>query len=97
MTRQITVTEHLLLHEKRSPEATGRFTSLLNNLVLAGKIISREVSKAGLVDVLGSTGEVNVQGERVQKLDEYANSILIPPHGAHPGSCAPWPRRRTRT
>ncbi len=77
MTRQITVTEHLLLHEKRSPEATGRFTSLLSNLVLAGKIISREVNKAGLVDVLGSTGEVNVQGERVQKLDEFANSVLI--------------------
>ncbi|MGE4298610.1 MAG: class 1 fructose-bisphosphatase [Desulfovibrionaceae bacterium] len=75
--RQITVTEHLLLHEKMKPAATGQFTSLLNNLILAGKIISREVNKAGLVDALGSTGDINVQGETVQKLDEFANSILI--------------------
>ncbi|MFP4070666.1 MAG: class 1 fructose-bisphosphatase [Desulfovibrionales bacterium] len=75
--RQITVTEHLLLHQKRSPMATGRFTRMLNELILAAKIVSREVNKAGLVDVLGCTGQVNVQGERVQKLDEYANKILI--------------------
>jgi fructose-1,6-bisphosphatase I len=74
---QITVTEHLLLHQKESPMATGRFTRLLNELILAAKIISREVRKAGLVDVLGFTGEVNVQGEQVQKLDEYANKVLI--------------------
>jgi len=74
---QITVTEHLLLHQKESPMATGRFTRLLNELILAAKIISREVNKAGLVDVLGFTGEINVQGEQVQKLDEYANKVLI--------------------
>lgn len=75
--RQITVTEHLLLHQKQSPAATGIFTRLLYDLVLAAKLISRSVSKAGLLDVLGGTGEVNVQGENVQKLDEYANRILI--------------------
>ncbi|MDQ7830383.1 MAG: class 1 fructose-bisphosphatase [Desulfovibrionaceae bacterium] len=74
---QITVIEHLLLHQKESPMATGRFTRLLNELILSAKIISREVNKAGLVDVLGFTGEVNVQGEKVQKLDEYANKVLI--------------------
>jgi len=74
---QITVTEHLLMHQKESPMASGRFTRLLNELILAAKIISREVNKAGLVDVLGFTGEINVQGEQVQKLDEYANKILI--------------------
>lgn len=74
---QVTVTEHLLLHQHESPTATGRFTSMLNELILAAKIISREVNKAGLVDVLGLTGEVNVQGEAVRKLDEYANSVLI--------------------
>lgn len=57
--------------------ATGRFTTMLNELILAAKIISREVNKAGLVDVLGFTGEVNVQDEQVRKLDEYANSVLI--------------------
>lgn len=75
--RQITVTEHLLLHQKESPMATGRFTRLLNELILSAKIIHREVNKAGLVDVLGFTGDVNVQGEEVQKLDDYANNILI--------------------
>jgi fructose-1,6-bisphosphatase I len=74
---QVTVTEHLLLHQKRSPDATGRFTQLLHDLILSAKLISRSVSKAGLLDVLGETGEVNVQGEHVQKLDEYANSVLI--------------------
>jgi fructose-1,6-bisphosphatase I len=73
----ITVIEHLLLHQKKSPMATGRFTSLLNELILSAKIISREVNKAGLVEILGFTGDVNVQGEEVRKLDEFANRILI--------------------
>jgi len=75
--RSVTVTEHLLLHQKESPMATGRFTRLLNELIFAAKIISREVNKAGLVDILGLTGDINVQGEKVKKLDEFANSMLI--------------------
>lgn len=75
--RQITVTEHLLLHQKQSPAATGIFTRLLYDLILAAKLIARSVNKAGLLDVLGGTGEINVQGENVQKLDDYANRILI--------------------
>jgi len=75
--RQITVTEHLLLHQKQTPMATGQFTHLLNELILAAKIISRETNKAGLVDVLGYTGEVNIQGEKVQRLDEFANKVII--------------------
>ncbi len=75
--RQITVTEQLLLHQKASPMATGRFTRLLNELILAAKIVSREVNKAGLVNILGLTGDVNVQGEQVRKLDELANGIII--------------------
>ncbi len=73
----ITVTEHLLIHQKESPMATGRFTRLLSELIFAAKIVSREVNKAGLVDILGLTGEINVQGEEVKKLDDYANRILI--------------------
>jgi fructose-1,6-bisphosphatase I len=74
---QVTVTEHLLLHQKRTPDATGRFTQLLHDLIISAKLIARSVSKAGLVDVLGETGDINVQGEQVQKLDEYANRVLI--------------------
>ncbi|EMG38755.1 D-fructose 1,6-bisphosphatase [Desulfocurvibacter africanus PCS] len=74
---QVTVTEHLLLHQKQSPSATGRFTMLLNELILAGKIISRDVNKAGLVDIVGFTGTENIQGEKVKKLDRFANEVLI--------------------
>jgi fructose-1,6-bisphosphatase I len=73
----ITVIEHLLLHQKESPMASGRFTRLLNELILAAKIISREVNKAGLADILGFTGTQNVQGEEVLKIDEFANRVLI--------------------
>ncbi|MDR2051074.1 MAG: class 1 fructose-bisphosphatase [Deltaproteobacteria bacterium] len=75
--QQVTVTEHLLWHQIKSPAATGVFTQLLYDLILSAKLISRSVSKAGLLDVLGETGEVNVQGENVQKLDDYADKILI--------------------
>ncbi|MBI5453569.1 MAG: class 1 fructose-bisphosphatase, partial [Deltaproteobacteria bacterium] len=66
-------------------ESTGNFTSLFSDLVLAAKIISREVNRAGLIDILGSTGAQNVQGEEVQKLDELANEMLIRTmeHGGH--------------
>ncbi len=73
----ITVTQHLLNEQRQNPEATGAFTHLLNELIVAAKVISREVNKAGLVDILGYTGDVNVQQERVQKLDTFANRVVI--------------------
>jgi len=73
----MTVIEHLLLTQKETPAATGAFTRLLNGLIVAAKIISREVNKAGLVNILGFTGQQNVQGEQVRKLDDYANDTII--------------------
>ncbi len=73
----ITVTEHLLLHQKQSPNATGKFTGLLYDLILSGKSIARRINKAGLLDILGGTGVINVQGEAVQKIDDIANRLLI--------------------
>lgn len=74
----ITITQHILEQQKQeNPEATGAFTTLLNELVVAAKVISREVNKAGLADILGATGKVNVQGEQVQKLDQFANQVVI--------------------
>ncbi|NNG06404.1 MAG: class 1 fructose-bisphosphatase [Desulfobacteraceae bacterium] len=72
-----TVTQHLLNEQRQNPEATGAFTHLLNELIVAAKVISREVNKAGLVDILGYTGDINVQQERVQKLDMFANRVII--------------------
>ena len=76
MPRGTTVIEHLLKTEKEIPAATGAFTRLLNELIVAAKIISREVNKAGLVEILGFTGRSNVQGEQVRKLDDFANSVV---------------------
>ena len=59
------------------PDATGTFTSLLNQIGLSAKLVASKVRRAGLANILGYTGEVNVQGERVMKLDEEANSTLI--------------------
>jgi fructose-1,6-bisphosphatase I len=73
----ITITEHLLREQRESPDATGAFTHLLNELIVAAKVISREVNKAGLVDILGATGDVNIQEEQVQKLDVFANRVII--------------------
>lgn len=71
-----TITEHLLKEQRMNPEATGSLTHLLSELIVAAKVISREVNKAGLVDILGATGDVNIQGEQVQKLDIFANRIV---------------------
>jgi len=58
------------------PGATGVFTGLLNDIALAAKIISREVNHAGLAEMLGDTGEENSHGERVQKLDIFADDVM---------------------
>jgi len=73
----ITITEHILRQQRENPEATGAFTTLMNELIVAAKVISREVNKAGLVDILGSTGKINIQDEQVQKLDIFANQVII--------------------
>ncbi len=73
----VTVTQHLLSQQQEHGGATGAFTRLLNELILSAKIISREVTKAGLVDILGFTGAKNVQDEMVQKLDEFAHDTIV--------------------
>jgi fructose-1,6-bisphosphatase I len=72
-----TITQHILREQRENPEATGAFTILLYELIVAAKVISREVNKAGLGEILGATGEINIQEEAVQKLDVFANRIII--------------------
>src|SRR5436189_1088148 len=76
MSKIRTVQQHILDEERLYPRATGDFTSLLTSLIVAAKIISREVNKAGLVKILGETGDINVHGEKVQKLDEFAQKTI---------------------
>jgi len=71
-----TLEAHILAGMRGSPGATGEFTSLLNNISLAVRIIHARVRQAGLAGMLGLTGETNVQGEQVQKLDTYANDVM---------------------
>lgn len=81
----MSVQRHIIEQERHFPLATGSLTTLLMDLIYAAKIISREVNKAGLVDILGLTGTENIHGEKVKKLDEYANDRLFKAmdHGGH--------------
>ena len=71
-----TIDRHIVEQERKHPQARGAFSNLLTDIALAAKIISREVNMAGLVDILGEAGYRNVQGEDVQKLDEFAQRAI---------------------
>ena len=75
--RIMTLERHILEGERRHPEATGELSSLLSDLSLAAKVISFEVNKAGLGDILGLTESDNVHGETQKKLDIYAHEMLL--------------------
>jgi fructose-1,6-bisphosphatase I len=71
-----TLEAHIMSGMRGSPGATGDFTSLLTSIALAVRVIHTRVRAAGLAGMLGYTGETNVQGEQVQKLDVLANDIM---------------------
>lgn len=73
----ITIERHILEQQRAYPEATGVFTSLLYDIALVGKIIAREIRRAGLNDILGKAGTTNIYGERQTKLDIFANETFI--------------------
>ena len=74
-TERIVTIERFIL-ENQPREAEGEFTNLLYDIALAAKAIAHKTNRAGLLDVLGRTGDVNVQGERQEKLDVYADRII---------------------
>ena len=74
---QLTNLTHHLLDQHGHDQDARNLATIINQIVIASKIISREVNKAGLVDILGSAGKTNIQDEEVQKLDEYTNTICI--------------------
>ena len=67
----------ILEEESKYPKATGSLTQALVSIENAVKVIASHVRRAGLVDILGKIGKTNVQGEEVQKLDEFSNEVLI--------------------
>lgn len=73
----ITLYRHIIEEERRYPGATGQLSDLLADIALACKLISLEVNRAGLIDIMGLTGEENIHGEQVKKLDEFAHNTLV--------------------
>lgn len=75
--RVITLEEYIIQAQNKFPGATGELSQLLRDIGLAAKIISREVNKAGITNILGEDGSTNVHGESVKKLDLFADKQLI--------------------
>jgi fructose-1,6-bisphosphatase I len=76
--RKVQTLDEFTLQQLRDfPHATGELSNLLRDIGLAAKRINVEVNKAGLVDILGDTGNTNVQGEEVKKLDVFANNQMV--------------------
>ncbi|MFD2532133.1 class 1 fructose-bisphosphatase [Gracilimonas halophila] len=72
-----TLEEYIIQNQNRFPGATGELSQLLRDIGLAAKIISREVNKAGITNILGFDGSTNIHGEAVKKLDLFADQQLI--------------------
>ncbi|MDG1729334.1 MAG: class 1 fructose-bisphosphatase [Algibacter sp.] len=76
MSNKPTLGEFIIENEKQFKYTSGELSRLINSIRLASKIVNHEVKKAGLVDIIGATGDVNIQGEEQQKLDIYANEVF---------------------
>ena len=72
-----TLGEFIIKNQNSFKYSSGELSKLFNSIRLAAKVVNHEVNKAGLVDIIGSAGEVNIQGENQQKLDVYANEVFI--------------------
>ncbi len=71
--RITTLGQFIIERQAEFPYSKGQLSRLLRDIGIASKIVNREVNKAGLVNILGDTGETNIQGETVKKLDLFAN------------------------
>jgi fructose-1,6-bisphosphatase I len=72
-----TLNDYVNLKQKDFPYAKGELSSLLNHIGTAAKIVNKKINKAGLVDIIGRSGAINIQGENQQKLDVFADKIFI--------------------
>lgn len=72
-----TLNDFITLRQKDFPYAKGELSSLLSHIGTAAKIVNKKINKAGLVDIIGRAGQVNIQGENQQKLDVFADKVFI--------------------
>lgn len=85
ITKLVTIQRHITEQQSLYPTATGEFTSLMWDFILATKQVTRAVGKAGLAEVLGATEDINISGDTVMKLDKYAQNKIFQAmdHGGH--------------
>lgn len=72
-----TLNDFIIQRQKDFPFAKGDLSSLLHHIGTAAKMVNKKINKAGLVDIIGRSGSVNIQGENQQKLDFYADEVFI--------------------
>ena len=72
-----TLGEFIIENQQSFKYTSGELSRLINSIRLAAKVVNHEVNKAGLVDIIGDSGDSNIQGETQQKLDVYANEKFI--------------------
>lgn len=72
-----TLNEFIIKRQADFPYAKGELSRLLHHVGVAAKIVNKKVNKAGLVDILGEAGDINIQGEDVKRLDVFANDHFI--------------------
>ena len=77
LNKNLTLGEFIIKNQSSFKYSSGELSSLINSIRLAAKIVNHEVNKAGLVDIIGETGDENIQSEKQQKLDVYANNKFI--------------------
>jgi len=84
----LTLSRFITRMQEATSGVTGEFSSLLTQVGLVGKLIAQDLRRAGLIHILGTTGEINVQGETVKKLDEIANETFLQVFGGSGLVCA---------
>lgn len=77
MNKHKTLGEYIIDNQREFQYSSGELSRLLSSIKLAAKVVNHEVNKAGLVDILGTAGATNIQGEDQQKLDVYANEVFM--------------------
>lgn len=75
--KNTTLGEFIIENQSEFRYSSGELSRLINSIRLAAKVVNHEVNKAGLVDILGTAGDTNIQGEDQQKLDVFANNAFI--------------------
>jgi fructose-1,6-bisphosphatase I len=72
-----TLNDFIIQEQKDFPYAKGELSALLHHIGTAAKMVNKKINKAGLIDITGNAGDINVHGENQQKLDVYADEVFI--------------------